>query len=99
MTTWLFDAHAGLSLACPRELLTWLAIGELRTKKQSKPIKFPLNVLPEVRHLFYLLRPAISHPLRDWQDFRILYVPHAGLRQHKLFAKNIENQPIFDKKR
>jgi hypothetical protein len=29
----------------------------------------------------------------------ILNVPHAGLQQHKLRAKNIENRAIFDKKR
>jgi hypothetical protein len=51
--------------------------------------KIPLNVLPAVRYWFYLLRPS--------RDFRILYVPHAGLRQHKLFEKNIEN-PTFSTK-
>jgi hypothetical protein len=54
--------------------------------KSQNNIKYieiiPLNVLPAVRYCFYLLRPS--------RDFRILYVPHAGLRQHK--------SPIFQSK-
>jgi hypothetical protein len=46
-------------------------------------------VLPAVRNWFYLLRPL--------KDCVTLKVPHVGLRQHKLFAKNIKNCSIFGK--